>query len=648
MAIVEIPRRQTTLTITPRRAIASSIFSLSNSTSTTISSFSNHLPSLIKPSHTMSESMMDENIENAEAMITKWDVKGSSTFDKFTSLFHENRKEAKEFIKCVKDLRRAMHFLVSQRTGSAKLVRAQNLMKMFMERLEKEFYQILSANREYLDPESVSSRSTRISESFSSTTSNDENDYSSDHEIQRAGEKISEVERLSVLAMSDLRLIADCMISTGYGKECLNIYKLIRKSIVDEGLYCLGIKRYSSSQINKLNPNSLEHQIKAWLSAIKIAVKTLLHGERILCDHVFSSSETIRESCFADIAKEGTTNLFRFPEFVAKSKRWPEKIYLLMDLYEAISDLLPDTESIFSFKSVSSVKFQALSSLQKLGDSVWTILSEFEASIQKNSSRIPVPGGAIHPLTTSVLNYVSSLANYSGVLSDIIPGSTSSTQLPFPESYFESPTANEMPTSAVSVRLAWIILVLLCKLDTKARFYNDIALSYLFLANNLQFVGERVRTTNLKCLLGDDWVAKIDRKVKSHAANYELIAWNNVFSCLPVKSQEQMSPETVRAYFRQFIAALDEVYRKQMSWVVPNGKFRDDIKVSIARKLVPVYREFYSTHIETVKGDRNLEVLVRFSPDNLGNYLSDILHGTAESESSSSSQSSSRASRCLL
>ncbi|KAL3521017.1 hypothetical protein ACH5RR_019166 [Cinchona calisaya] len=646
MAIVEIPRRETTLPTTPRRAM-SSFFSPSNS-ATTISSFSNHFSSL-KNSNTISESNMDEYIENAEAMITKWDVKGS-TFAKFTSLFHENRKEAKEFVKCVKDLRRAMHFLVSERAGSAKLVRAQNLMQMSMQRLEKEFYQILSTNREYLDPESVSSRSSRISSSLSSTTSNDENDNGSDHdEIQMVGEKISEVERLSVLAMSDLRLIADCMISTGYGKECLKIYKLIRKSIVDEGLYRLGIQRYSSSQINKMNQNVLEHQIKTWLSAIKIAVKTLLHGERFLCDHVFSSSETIRESCFADIAKEGSTNLFRFPELVAKGKRWPEKIYLLMDLYEAISDLWPETESIFSFELVSSVKFQALSSLHKLGESVRTVLSDFESTIQKNSSRIPVPGGAIHPLTISVLNYISSLANYSGVLSDIIAGSTSPTQLPFPESYFESPTANETPTSAVSVRLAWIILVLLCKLDGKAELYNDIALCYLFLANNLQFVGEIVRATSLKCLLGDDWIAKLDRKVKLYVANYELMAWNKVFSCLPEKSQEEISPDIVRAYIRQFNTAFDEAYRRQMSWVAPDGKFRDEIKVSIARKLVPVYTEFYITHIGTLKRDRNFEVLVRFSPDNLGNYLSDILHGTviSESSSSSSSSSNSRALRCL-
>ncbi|KAK9134761.1 hypothetical protein Syun_014091 [Stephania yunnanensis] len=46
-------------------------------------------------------------------------------------------------------------------------------------------------------------------------------------------------------------MIAECMISLGYNKECVKIYKIITKSIIDEGLYRLGIERLSSHQIQK-------------------------------------------------------------------------------------------------------------------------------------------------------------------------------------------------------------------------------------------------------------------------------------------------------------------------------------------------------------------------------------------------------------
>lgn len=647
MAILELPRKETSMAMatTPRKKVMATLFSFNKPTSSS-SSYSNHLQNPPTPSLTFSESMMEENIQNAESMfITKWDPKGSSTSTNFTSssLFQENRNEAKEFVKCVKDLRRAMHFLVSEHSGSSsssRLVLAQNLMQIAMRRLENEFYQILSANKEHLNPfESISSQS---SPSLQSRSSNNNN--SDDDNDESAG---SDVERHSVVAMSDLRTIADCMVSSGYGRECMKIYRVTRVSIVEEALYRLGIQRYSASQINKMNPEALNHQIKNWLKAVKIAVRTLFHGERFLCDHVFAVSDTIRESCFTEISKDGAVNLLRFPELVAKGKRWPEKAFLLMELYETIKDIQPQVESIFSFEAVSCVKLQVLSSLKKLGESVQTILTEFELSIQKNQSRMAVPGGAIHPLTNSVVNYVSILANYSGVLSDIIivADSANPTQMPFPESYFESPHPHERQTSAISVRLAWILLVLLCKLDSKTEIYNDIALSYLFLANNLQFVLEKVRTTALKFILGDDWLAKVDRKVKLYAVSYESMAWNKVFYCLPEASKTDISPDMVKAHFRQFSTAFEEAYGKQRSWVVPDAKLRDEIRVSIVRKLVPAYREFYDTHFTTLSGERNLEVLVKFSPDNLENYLSDLLHGYDVSGDSSTPNS--RAPRCL-
>ncbi|XP_059666186.1 exocyst complex component EXO70H1-like [Cornus florida] len=649
MGVIENPKREIS-PMTHQRVPTPFSFS---KTSSSLSSFSSSFPVPKIPSsplHTLSEAMMEENIKNAETMIMKWDP-NSASYHKFVYLFQDNRKEAKAFLKCVKDLRRTMHFLISEDSGSDKLSLPQRLMQIAMKRLEKEFYQLLTVNRQYLEPESVSSRSSRMSGQSRSSNSDDEADVGSDEEVQTASESISEVERLSELAMSDLKSIAYCMISSGYGKECVKIYTIIRKSIVDEALYRLGIERYSSSKVNKMNSDVLEKHTKNWLNVVKIAMKTLFHGEKFLCDHVFSASDLIRESCFSHIVKEGAINLFKFPELVSKSKRSPEKLFRLIDLYDSISDLWLEIESVFSFESISKVKLQANNSYLKLGDAVRTTLLEFESSIQKNSLKTAIPGGGIHPLTVSVMNYISLLANCSGVLTDIIADSTSLTQSPLPESYFDSPNCDENPTSSMSLRLAWIILVLLCKLDSKAELYNDIALTYLFLANNLQFIIEKVRTTNLKYLLGDYWVLKHENKVKLYAANYETMAWSKVYQSLPENLTTAMSPETVKMCFIQFNSAFDEAYRKQTSWVVPERKLRDEIKVSIANKLVPAYTGFYDTYLLTLSGEKSIEVLVRYSPDNLGNYLSDLFHGTSisgsRSSSSSFSSSHSRVSRCI-
>ncbi|KAH0673467.1 hypothetical protein KY284_024554 [Solanum tuberosum] len=642
MAILDMSKREPSSPSTPQRA-KKSLFSFAKTTSS-LSSFSSHIPPQ-KPSLTFSRSIMEENIDNADTIIKKWDHKESSN-EKFTSLFQEDRKEAKEYIQCVKDLKKAMHFLVTQHSTCNKLVLAQNLMQKAMKRLENEFYQILSTKKEHLDPESVSksSQSSHISRSIS-VDSEESTDLGNEIQHTTGAESISEAEHLSLLTMSDLKMIADCMIGSGYAKECWKIYRIIRKSIVDEGLYRLGIESRSSAYVNAMKPNVLEHQVKHWIDSTKIAVKTLFYGERFLCDHVFSTSKTINETCFSDIAKEGGIVLLKFPELVAKTKKSHEKIFLLMDLHEAIAELLPEIESIFSFDSISSVKVQAVSSLNKLKISVLTIISDFELSIQRNSLKTPVPGGGIHPLTNSVSDYLASLASYNEVLSYIISDSTSTK---FSETYFDSPLISETPkNSSVCAKLAWIVLVLLCKLDCKAELYNDIALSYLFLANNIQFIIERVRGSTLKIILGDEWILNLERKVKLYSTKYENVAWDKVFMCLPQSLDPSISSDTIKEHFKRFNESFETTYQRQKSWVVPDGTLRDEIKVSIARKLVPFYRDFYEYYMVVLSGEKDLEVLVRFSPDNIGNCLSDLFHENVRSRSLILSSSTSLPNSCV-
>ncbi|KAF2318656.1 hypothetical protein GH714_009595 [Hevea brasiliensis] len=117
------------------------------------------------------------------------------------------------------------------------------------------------------------------------------------------------------------------------------------------------------------------------------------------------------------------------------------------------------------------------------------------------------------------------------------------------------------------------------------------------------------------------------------------MAWNKVFSSLPERNSPELLPEAAKECFRRFNAAFEEAYKKQTSWIVPDGNLRDGLKVSIAKKLVPAYREFSEKYLVMLNGEKNLELLVRFSPDDLGNYLSDLFHGVAISDSSPSSSS---------
>lgn len=603
------------------------------------------------PVTNFTDAMIEDIIGNAAVLVMKWNPE-TSTYAKVTSLFYESKKEAQQFIRCVTELQKAMHFLVSEDPTSEKIVHAQSLMEIAMKRLQKEFYQILSMNRAHLDPESVSTRSrSSVTSTRSSTSDYEDGGATTDDDVRFAGESISEVEHVSSVAMADLKSIAECMISSGYAKECVHIYKIIRKSIIDEGMYKLGVERLSSSQIHKMDREVLDLRIRSWLNAVKLSISTLFNGERILCDHVFASSASIRESCFTHISREAATLLFGFPQvLVAKSKKSSSSldVFRLLDMYTSISERWPEIDSIFSFESTAAVRSQALNSLIKLSESVRSMLSDFESTIQKDSSKSVAHGGGVHDLTLNVMNYLSLLTDYSNVLVDIVSDWPPPAKSSLPESYFDSLHAEDGQAPVISLRMAWLLLVLLCKLDDKAKHYKDVSVSYLFLANNLQYMISNVRTSNLQYLLGEDWISKHERKVRQFAENYEGLAWGKVFASLPENPTAEISPEEARLIFRNFNFSFEEAHRKQRTSVVPDRKLREEMQVSIAKKLVSAYREFYDAHRLTVGGERNVALYVRFAPEDVENHLSDLFFGTMDSDGSSQYSSSHRRSPLRL
>lgn len=549
---------------------------------------------------TFCSSIINENMELAALVITKWNTDSLSQV-KASPLFNV---DSSAFLKSVDDLQFAMKYFISENYSSDKLIHAQNLMQIAIKRLEKEFYVILSAHRDFLH-------------SPSSSLEKDVSD-SSDNQFDAA--------------MVDLKKISDCMISHGYGKECAKIYKVVRKSVVDETLYYLGVETLSFSQIQKFDSQLIKLKIKQWLNAIKVATKILFHGERILCDHIFSASDTIRESCFAEISVSGGLMLFSFPENVAKCKKSPEKIFGLLDLYDAVSNHMEDIVFIFSFNSTSTVLSQAASSLSILRDAIRVTLSEFELAIQKHTTQKMLQGGGVHPLTRYVMNYFVLLADYSNILPEIIVEEHLTTESSMPEAYF---SANEN-SSAISLRFAWIILVLLCKLDSMSQLYKDVSLSYLFLANNLNYVVSKVQNSNLKALFGDQWLLKHQSKVQQYASNFERMSWSKLIKMLPENPTDNISPDVAKKCFDLFNSGFQDLYRKQFKWTVTDPKLRDEIKMSIMNRVVPVYKEFYEKNRQFFRREVGSASIVRYSPEDLKNYLSDLFSGTGGGGSTTS------------
>ncbi|KAH9326441.1 hypothetical protein KI387_006619 [Taxus chinensis] len=163
---------------------------------------------------------VEENLDLTERFISKWDI---NTTNKI--LFQGGKEEVRKYMHTVHNLHQHMKHL-SAGGSSTELIRSQPLMKMAMARLQKEFHKILLSNSEPMHPDRWSGCSNR--------SDNEERSSGCSSSIRPSTDRIYEFNRIPLEAVVNLRSIAQCMGKSGYAKECVRIFTLIRKSVVDE------------------------------------------------------------------------------------------------------------------------------------------------------------------------------------------------------------------------------------------------------------------------------------------------------------------------------------------------------------------------------------------------------------------------------
>uniref|UniRef100_A0A6V7QXH9 Exocyst subunit Exo70 family protein n=1 Tax=Ananas comosus var. bracteatus TaxID=296719 RepID=A0A6V7QXH9_ANACO len=367
-------------------------------------------------------------------------------------------------------------------------------------------------------------------------------------------------------AADDIAAVARVMVAAGYGAECVKAFRSLRRAAFDDALArLLG----PDAQVQKLDPGLLDLRARSWFAAAPAAVRRLFAGERALCDRVFAAPDAaaIRDPIFADVAGPAAARLLSFPgAAAARARRCPEKLFSILDLYGALSDLWPEIDSLFPSSSSSAAAAAAGDSLLRLAEAARSLIGDFEAAIQGEASRSPVPGGGVHPMTGYVMNYLVLLSDYNAALADIYADLPLQIPTPLPDSIFDSSSISSPSSSSnsedstLSARMAWLILVLLCKLDKKAECYRE------------------------------ESVARHSVKARRYAESYERIGWGPVAAAIPAATA---TAAEAAEWMRLFNAAAEAALRAQESAVVADEAMRAAIRANVAGMVVPAYHAFY-------------------------------------------------------
>ncbi|GAB2240927.1 hypothetical protein Droror1_Dr00021445 [Drosera rotundifolia] len=519
--------------------------------------------------------------------------------------------------------------------------RAESVVQVAMSRLEEEFRRVLVRNVVPLDEERLSCSVRRVSLSFagsegeelgnfggrndggSETSSSSGNGGKRNCYHERGGSLGEDVcvDLIKHDVIVELRNIAERMLRAGFERECCQVYVSARRDMLEECLEIVGVEKLSIEEVQKIEWTYLDEKMKKWAPNVKLVVRVLLRAEKRICEEIFDESDVV-DLVFVETAKGCVMQILTFGEAVAIGRRSPEKLFRVLDMHDALADTLRDLQELFACNPPGQrVYREAEGVLEGLRETAKGTLKEFEKAVKGETSKKAIHGGDIHPLSRYVMNYVKLLVAYSGTLNELLEPDTPCDA---------GDDVKEM--SPVGRCITSLLKSLLSNLEDKAGLYEDAALQYIFLMNNELYILNKVMESELRNLLGDDWVRRHRTLIRKHDFSYLRACWTPVLTMVRDEGIPSGSGNTtkqaLKERFKNFNAAFEEIYRIQTGWKVPDPQLREELKISLCEKVPNAYRAFVGRWGSVLESGKHSGKYIKYTYEDLDAYLADLFQGT--------------------
>ncbi|PHU01816.1 hypothetical protein BC332_27067 [Capsicum chinense] len=453
--------------------------------------------------------------------------------------------------------------------------------------------------------------------------------------------------------LTRMNRIASAMILAGYETECCQVYSISRRNAFGEQMKKVEFEKINMEDVQRMPWNSLEGEMTRWIRVVKSCSTTLFPGERRLGDSVFSESPKISESLFSNLARAVVIQLLDFAEAVTLTKRSAEKLFKYLDMYEAMRDLIPTIDMLCSSECENNeLNSEIQATADRLGESALSIFCDLENSIKNDVARTPVPGGAVHPLTRYVMNYLKYACEYKVTLEHIFqqhvitldgsnsnPPVKSKPTLEVAEGESESPHSSETTvasgTTPFSIQLVTIMDLLDTNLEAKSNLYRDHALHHIFLMNNGRYILQKVKgSTEIHQVMGDTWCRRRSTIVRQYHKNYQRETWGKVLQILSHDGMQvhgKVAKTTVKERFKNFNAMFDEIHRSQSSWIVSDEQLQSELRVSISALVIPAYRSFFGRFRQYLDNAKQADKYIKYQPEDIETLIDDFFDGNTTS-----------------
>ncbi|XP_042502569.1 exocyst complex component EXO70A1-like [Macadamia integrifolia] len=579
---------------------------------------------------------IDKTLKAAEVILAQFDLSRQAE----AKILRGPHEDLESYLEAVDQLRSNVRFFSNNKTFKSSdgvLNHANNLLAKAILKLEEEFKQLLTSYSKPVEPDRLFDclpNSLRPSSGSPGHQVDSSGKNPSTHNHSEHPNKILETAIYTPPTLIPPRILpllhdlAQQMVQAGHQQQLLKISRDTRAYVLEQSLRKLGVERLSKDDVQKMQWEVLEAKIGNWIHFMRIAVKLLFAGERKVCDQIFDGFDSLRDQCFAEVTGNSVAMLLSFGEAIAKSKRSPEKLFVLLDMYEIMREIQPEIHTLFNGKACTEMRESALTLTRRLAQTAQETFGDFEEAVEKDATKTAVLDGTVHPLTSYVINYVKFLFDYQSTLRQL-----------FEE--FESGDEANSQLASVTMR---IMQALMTNLDGKSKQYKDPALTQLFLMNNIHYMVRSVRRSEAKDLLGDDWVQRHRRIVQQHANQYKRVAWGKILQVLTVQGMSSsggggdggsgsgVSRAMVKDRFKTFNIMFEELHQKQSQWTVPDSELRESLRLAVAEVLLPAYRSFIKRFGPLIENGKNPQKYIRYTPEDLDRMLGEFFEGKTWNE----------------
>ncbi|KAM7279343.1 hypothetical protein ACFE04_006477 [Oxalis oulophora] len=439
--------------------------------------------------------------------------------------------------------------------------------------------------------------------------------------------------------VSNLHQIANSMINGGHEFECCEIYTIARRTAIDESLNKVSeFEKVSIDEIQKMHWETLEKEITVWCKTLKQCSLIFFSGEHKLVRSIFVDHPSISDGLFSNLTRGVVIQLLNFAEGVAISKRSIEKLFKILDMYEALRDNATSIDSLFPEQCGNELKSEMDTVRTRLGEEAILIFSDLEMSIKNDHGKTPVPGGAVHPLTRYTLNYLRfSCDQYKDTLDQVFKQHAKSdrTESTQPNQTDQTQDTDESTQSPFTNQLIRVMDLLDSNLESKSKLYKDISLSCIFMMNNGRYILQKVKgSSEASQKLGETWIRKTSSELRNYHKTYQRETWTKLLGCLThegLMDKGKIVKPHLKERFKNFNSKFEEIHRAQSSWVVRDEQLKSELRVSISSVVIPAYRSFLGRFSQFLDTGRQTEKYIKFQPEDIEDAIDDLFEGNPTS-----------------